>query len=390
MKVLIAHRSFPGQFRWLLEPLMKKGFEIVFLCKEKTDWPRYNITVIEAVSKNRQNSPRVVSNIGYEYEEEFVETAIALLNKGFNPDVIIAHSGWGVWRCADIFRPCKKILYCEWWFTKKNLKYHTLVDQNINLEVTTRLNNSAVRNAIATYDLCISPTIHQRSQFPSELREKIKIISDGFPLDYFSPQQIINTTEGLNDVLKLIYVSRGREFTRGFDRLCELINRLDESRCKYQCTIIADKRKIYDHDDTHALMHGETWKGLKTSPNLKFFDQKSYDEYKIELERADIHLYLSRPFVLSWSFIESCLLGSRICSLNNPSTLEVSCPNHIDFDNMNNLVSFIQQSAKPAAIKVLRNQKYNWLKTGYAQLFRTQHSVELQFQSLMKYFNVNE
>ena len=176
------------------------------------------------------------------------------------------------------------------------------------------------------------------------------------------------------------------EYTRGIDRLYEIINKANKEcgHSKLQFTIIADKRRVYDEKRAWDSNLPSLFEKLMKIPNVKIEGQLPYDEYIKRIQYSDIHLYLSRPFVLSWSFIESSLLGSFLLSLNNESTIEVSHSNHKDTESTDSIVSIIKNfsSSKPK-ISLLRSRKYDWTKTDEYNIYKNRFCLSRQINKLL-------
>ena len=218
------------------------------------------------------------------------------------------------------------------------------------------------------------------------MQKKLTVVKDGFPTNIFKPdfKQKFD-----NNILDLLYVSRGFEYTRGVDRLLELIEQLNKE-CppdSFKLTILADNRCVYDEkelwDDNAAHIRNR----LKEYSNVDFKDQLPYNEYIHQIRKSDIHLYLSRPFVLSWSFIESSLMGSYILSLNNKSTIEVSHSNHIDFKDIQSMCAMIKSFASSNdKLNKLRNSKLDWINSDEHEIYKTSHSLSRQINEYLTMF----
>jgi len=386
MKLLFVHRSFPGQFRWILPELSKKGFEIKFICVEKTEWPDQGIAIL----KVKTQGANCLEKIGLDFSDAALQGATHLQRSGFEPDVIISHYGYGLWRCQSVFPKAKLITYCEWMFNDANREIHswnanTKSDQS-DRSIINNLTSDAFTMGILKSDIAICPTHWQKNSFSTKLQKKLTVVKDGFPTNIFKPdfKQKFD-----NNILDLLYVSRGFEYTRGVDRLLELIEQLNKE-CppdSFKLTILADNRCVYDEkelwDDNAAHIRNR----LKEYSNVDFKDQLPYNEYIHQIRKSDIHLYLSRPFVLSWSFIESSLMGSYILSLNNKSTIEVSHSNHIDFKDIQSMCAMIKSFASSNdKLNKLRNSKLDWINSDEYEIYKTSHSLSRQINEYLTMF----
>ena len=266
------------------------------------------------------------------------------------------------------------------------MEYTSLnINKNDTLPDIVNLTNESLRTSILKADIYIVPTKWQKSTFPESLHEKLEVLNDGFPTDHFKPDWSIEKKKSSQNKLKIIYVSRGLDYTRGVDRLSEVLNLIEERELPIECTVIADDRRVYDDNKTNERMRTAIAKVTTTSSNLKYIKQLPYNEYIEKLHESDMHIYLSRPFVLSWSFIESSLLGSRIISIDNPSTLEVTHSNHLNLQSvekaMQTLESYCSNSIEP-----LRKSKLNWTHTSEYIHYSYIHSTKYYINKLVALF----
>ena len=385
MELLFVHRSYPGQFRWILPELVKKGIKIKFICIEKTDWPHQGIEVVEAKSSGADS----LEKIGYDFADASLQAAIYLKKKGFEPHAIISHYGYGLWRCKNVFKDSKLIVYCEWLFNADNRKFHGWEgssELSFDQEIINKLQQESLETAIALSDAAICPTEWQKNSFPKYLRNKICVLEDGFPTSLFYPKRVSEENSDDEYKLSILYISRGIEYTRGIDRLCEIIDKSNKE-CGFsrlQFTIIADKRRVYDEKDAWNKNLPPLYEKLTKIPNVNVVGQLPYNQYIDKIQASDIHLYLSRPFVLSWSFIESSLLGSFLLSFDNPSTIEVSHSNHKDMDSADSIVNVIKNfSSSKSKISLLRSRKHDWTNTEEYNIYKYRFCLSRQINQLL-------
>lgn len=387
MRVLLCHRSFPGQFRWVIYLFNKVGIDVIFLCKELTVWEEpKGINVIQVDTLvNRQKKQIPAAEAGEEFAYEFKEAAKALQEMNWIPNYIVSHSGWGVPRCKEVFPTAKLILYLEWWFTLENIKYLGYDPVDSSIPGVFNAVNCATKSAIMLSEKVIVPTYWQKRTIPSEFHEKITVIEDGFPLDFFNHKRIEQQAKKKDEPLNLIYAARSLEYTRGSDRLYRLVDYIKTNNCNCKLNIVADSRRVYD-DPNIYLQSEKVMKMCLDEEFITIKKQLPYDEYIQALATADIHLYLSRPFVLSWSFIESSLCGSRILSIENPASIEKHHPNHINFRTELECFEVIKHySNKNELIKIKSNSgnRSSWLNTREGENFKNRHSIENWFRSLI-------
>ena len=118
MKLLIIHQNFPGQFRQLTPYLQCQGHDIVALCSH--DRPvQDGIRVIRYQNQASAGSFNLSQDLWIEAISRAEQIAIhcqALLDSGWVPDRILAHSGWGEpLALHEVFPRVPIILWPELW-----------------------------------------------------------------------------------------------------------------------------------------------------------------------------------------------------------------------------------------------------------------------------------
>ena len=100
MKVLFVHQNFPAQFKHLAPALAAAGHEVVALTlRRQAPTALKGVRVVTyAVTRG---SSRGIHPWAGDFETKVIRgeacfrAALQLRDKGFSPDVIVAHPGWG-------------------------------------------------------------------------------------------------------------------------------------------------------------------------------------------------------------------------------------------------------------------------------------------------------
>jgi glycosyltransferase involved in cell wall biosynthesis len=315
-KILFLHPNFPAQYKDPCNSLAKENIhDIIFLCQ--THYGRKIAGINKLVLKGRGSHERTLQVSKSEHKrslyraEAYREAFASLKNRGWSPDVVISHCGWG---CGiylkDIWPYCRFIAYVEWWFnhegelTKRLLKnpYFGLSEGKTQ-ELSLRNLSSCYEMNIA--DDVVSPTAWQRQQLPKLLREKCIVIYDHIDRTIFFPDPHKQSSTPL-----LTYGTRGMEPMRGFPEFINSLPRLLKKWPQLRVEIAGTDSVNYG-----GLKPPEgSWKkwaqALLLKHNLSdrvcWKDYLSLVDYVDWLKRSWCHIYLSEPFVTSWSFIEAC------------------------------------------------------------------------------------
>ena len=112
---------------------------------------------------------------------------------------------------------------------------------------------------------------------------------------------------------------------RGFPEFIESIAYVQERRPNCHVVIVGSERVCYGR----SLPHGESYKDhmLKKVPldlsRVHFVGPLPYGLYLKVIQASDVHVYLTRPFVLSWSMIESLSTGCLVIGSDTGPVREV-------------------------------------------------------------------
>ena len=404
MKFLFLHQNFPAQFRHLAAALAQDpANQVVFATQRETG-------KIPGVRKllyrpSRQPHPKI-----HHYVRP-LETAVLegqavyrllqdLKQQGFYPDVVYAHSGWGPGLFVkDIYPRARSHCYFEWFYHARgsDADFDPSDPLDANAEAKIRVKNAPILLDLYSCDRGLSPTRWQWQQFPPEFRSKITVLHDGVDTDFFQPQPgaklvLPRLQLDLSHVNELVtYVAHGMEPYRGFPQFMHAIALLQQRRPHCHAVVVGEDRVAYGK----SLPDGKTYKQamleqLDLDPSrLHFTGLLPYAEYRQVLQASSVHIYLTRPFVLSWSMLEAMstgcvILGSRtapvqeaIADGENGFLIDFFDPEQIaarasDLLDRQTDLAVVQQHARETILanynlETLLAQHIHLVKTGSAQ-----------------------
>jgi len=360
MKFLFSHRNFPAQFRHILIELSKDyNNEIIFITGTK------NNVQIKGVKKIEYNLKRQVPPNCHRYIREYEESinhgqaaaeiAISLKKQGFTPDVIYAHPWGNSMFFKDVFPDVPLINFCEWYYNSKNCDMD--FDGKILNEDTlakNRCKNAQLLIDMVSCDMGICPTDWQKRQFPKNFHNKIEVIHDGVDTDYFiannnAELKIPNSDVILSKKDKVVtYATRGMELYRGFPQFMMMVEKLLKKRKDAQVVIGGEDRICYGA----KLANNKTYKQLMLEKldldlsRIHFTGGLPYGEYKKLLQISSAHIYLTYPFVLSWSMLEAMSTECIVIGSKTPPVEEVIQDNYngllVDFFNIDELLNKVE------------------------------------------------
>ena len=374
MRILFLHRNFPAQFRHLVQTLSNdRQNQVVFITNRKEGQ-------IPNVVKLIYETSRPVHEKTHHYVRPLEEAvldgqgvyrvAVSLKQSGFYPDIIYAHSGWGVGLfMKDIFPKAQYLCYFEWFYHAHgtDADFDPSDPLDADSEAKIRIKNAPILLDLAACDAGLSPTLWQRQQFPLEFQRKITILHDGIDTNFFQPNPKAHlsleiplddsekkTLELSPDQEIITYVSRGLEPYRGFPQFIEAIARLQHIRPQCQVVVVGEDRVAYGK----RLPDGKTYKTAMLEAfdldlsRLHFTGYLPYSQYLQVLQISSIHVYLTRPFVLSWSLLEALSTGCVVLGSNTPPVKEVIQPGFNGF-----LVNFFDIDAIVAQLTTLLDHR---------------------------------
>ena len=338
MKILVLHPNFPAQFRHLATVLGRDPQNKVVYATNRRDG---SIPGVEKVlyGKSRNVRPethhyvRPLESAVLEAQGAY-RVAYKLKERGFYPDIVYGHSGWGpTLFMKDAFPQAPLLCYFEWYYNAygSDASFDPSDPINADDEARIRIKNAPILLDLVACDRGLSPTNWQRSQFPAEFQSKIKVHHDGIDTSYFKPLpsaklSIPRINLDLTQAEEIVtYVARGMEPYRGFPQLIETISILQQKRPQCHFVIVGKDRVAYGKN----LPDGKTYKEvmLEKFPldlsRVHFTDLLPYDEYLQVLQASSVHIYLTRPFVLSWSMLEALATGCLIVASDTAPVTEV-------------------------------------------------------------------
>lgn len=322
MKVLFAHQNMPGQFKHLAPALAADGHEVVFLTKPG----KPNLPGVRKVEYQLHRQPGKAPHQYFDrYEDQLLHgQAVAricmkLQEEGFEPDVICAHTGWGeALFLKDVFPDARLLTFNEFFYRGRGTDTDFLKpERNIDRECRTRVRNAHMLISMSEADWGYVPTYWQWSTHPKAFRENMTIVHDGIDTDAIAPQPdaYIDLADGRRLTVKdevVTYVARNLEPYRGFDVVAAALQKIQETRPNAHILITGGDEVSYGSGPGYA----ENWKDALIPhrhldlDRLHFLGRLPHEEFGRMLSISSAHIYLTYPFVLSWSMLEAM---SRQC-----------------------------------------------------------------------------
>lgn len=337
MKILFVHENHPAQFGGFATFLVAEGHDVVFATAVPKDKIDKN-TAYRTLHYSRRREPINGTHPYLQVTEKavlngqgFAKSALRLKGTGFVPDIVVAHSGWGSGTFAkSIWPSCKFIQYLEWWYSfppRDKLPDSSYIHlENAASEAFYR-NVPFIMDALQA-DKIIIPTRFQAADVPKEFRSKIFVSHDGVDCGYFTNNASVDRSEQpykIPDNHKLLtYATRGMEPHRGFMEFMEALAIVQKKQNDIFTVIAGSDTVHYSSAPTGKSYKQKALETLKLDQNtIHFTGSLPKKNYRDLLVLSDCHVYLSVPFIPSWSLLDAAACSAPLVCSNNAAIKEV-------------------------------------------------------------------
>jgi glycosyltransferase involved in cell wall biosynthesis len=336
MNILFVHQNFPGQFKHLAPAMARQGHRVVALhINDCPPMPGVALVRYAVTTNPGQGTHRWLADLEAKTlrGEAAWKAALRLRQQGFVPDIIVAHPGWGESLFLQQVWPQAKMgIYCEFFYKAEG------ADTGFDPEFAAPETGSACRLQMknANYELHfprahagIAPTHWQASLFPEPFASRIAVIHDGIRTDQVCPNpearlhlQTRNgpVTVGRSDEV-ITFVNRNLEPYRGYHQFMRALPAILKARSQARVVIIGGNEVSYGAaPPPGAEGKPQTWreiflnevKGELDLSRVHFVGKVPYTDFLRVLQVSTVHVYLTYPFVLSWSLLEAMSAGCAI------------------------------------------------------------------------------
>ena len=399
MRILFLHQNFPGQFPHIASHLASiAGNQVLSISQQQargllgvhnigyqparriTKGIHHYIAGLESAVLNGQATAKVME---------------ALKQQGFKPDVVIGHAGWGeILYVKDVFPNTKLLNYFEFFYraTGADTDFDPEFPNTLDDVLRIRTKNSINLLSLHASDAGISPTQWQKSLYPSEFQPKISVIHEGVNTELAKPNPNAELT--LPNGLKLskkdkvvTFVARNLEPYRGFHVFMRALEDICQRQPDCHVLIVGGDEIIYGRKPDGALNYREK---LQNEVNfdkkrVHFLGKLPYSDYLTMLQISTAHVYLTVPFVLSWSMLEAMATGCVVIGSNTAPVIEVIDGENgvfVDFFSSSEIAEKVDDVLLNSASKkyvAMRNNARETILNNYI----TQKSIK-QYQHLLE------
>lgn len=356
MNILFIHQNFPGQFKFLAPALVAQGHAVTAFTMQKNAPAEWQGVKLVSYTASRGTTPDVHPWVS-DFETKAIRgeaafrTALKLKSEGYAPDVIIAHHGWGESLfLKDVWPAAKLGIYCEFFYHPHGADVGfdpEFPPQDAGDVCRLRLKNLNNLLHFEVADAGISPTHWQASTFPESFRNRIAVVHDGIDTEAVAPNPNVSLTLNGDLVLTrsdevITFVNRNLEPYRGYHIFMRALPEILARRPNARVLIVGGDDVSYGARPEA----GRKWKDIfidEVRPRISdadwarvhFLGNIPYQYFIPLLQLSTVHVYLTYPFVLSWSLLEAMSVGCAIVASDTQPLREA-----IRHDETGRLVNF--------------------------------------------------
>lgn len=327
--VLFVHSNFPAQFRDLAQTLIARGVSCAAVSGQAA--PGIPEVRNARYALGRGTTPGIFS-FAVRPEADLIRGRAALNGarmlkaEGFDPQVIVGHSGWGeTVFLKEAFPDAKQVLYPEFFYHGRGLdigfdtEFSPVTEEAVLLGKT---KNAVMSLALTDADVIVCPTRFQASTLPSIFQSRVRVFHEGVDVGAIRPGPA--SPFALDDgrmiapgTPVITHINNQMEPLRGLHIFLRALPRLLDAVPEAQVLIIGgDKERAYGGHPPD----GRSWKavcmdGLEdrlTPDRVHFLGRVAHGRMLAALRLARAHVYYTYPFVLSWSLAEAMASGCYV------------------------------------------------------------------------------
>ncbi len=338
MRLLVLHQNFPGQFSHFVKAWSQRsGWDVRAIGRDTAPGlpgfdglTRYKL----ARAPHAQQHPYLrTMESAVLHGQQVARVLLDMKRRGFTPDTVLAHPGWGEsLYVKDVFPDARLVHYCEWYYNAEGADLGFDPEFPITFDDRERVRTWNALHALnlTQCDAAVTPTHWQKSRHPEIFQPKMTVQHEGIDTEGLGPDANATITTPLGVTLKagdpvVTYVARNLEPYRGFHIFMRALEKLQKQHKTVHALIIGGDDVSYGKRPTDAM----TWreKMLREvkldATRTHFLGKLPRAQYIKVLQVSAAHVYLTYPFVLSWSLLEAMACGVNIVASDTAPVREV-------------------------------------------------------------------
>ncbi|HEV2188766.1 MAG TPA: glycosyltransferase family 4 protein [Stellaceae bacterium] len=337
MNWLFIHQNFPGQYVHAARHLVDNGDTVVFITQQRERELAGVRKIVYAPPPAPQGSHPFTRDFDTAVENGLavVQICEGLKREGFTPDLVVGHNGWGeILYVKDCWASVPLLGYFEFFYraSGSDLDFDPEFQPNDTDRMRMRTRNAVNLLGLETADWGQTPTEFQRNQYPERYRRGISVIHEGIDTELVRPDPTTQLWLAGGLMLSrrdpvVTYSARNLEPYRGFHVMMRMLPKLFARHPTARVLIVGDNGVSYGRRPTRAT----SWRqqmlaeldGQIDLGRVRFLGRLPYSQYLAMLRISSAHLYLTYPFVLSWSLLEAMAAGCAVVASRTAPVEEV-------------------------------------------------------------------
>lgn len=338
--LLFIHQNMPAQWRSLIPALAARAEHRLVCVSKRRDFAppgigRVVYEVADAATGPGAGAHRYAATFdaAVRHGQQVARACEILAQNKFRPDLIVGHPGWGeTLYVKEVFPQTPLLHYCEWYYRAHgaDVNFDPAAQQDLDGNSATISRNAHLLMALEACDWGYSPTNWQKRQHPAAYQDKVSVLFDGIDTDAAAPDPAARFALPDGRVLApgdevITYVARGLEPYRGFPSFIRALPEILRRRPAARAVVVGADEVSYGRPPPG----GGTWRAalaaeVELDPDrVHFLGRINRADYVRVLQVSAVHVYLTVPFVLSWSLLEAMAAGCMVVASATPPVQEV-------------------------------------------------------------------
>lgn len=341
MDILFVHQNFPAQFVHVARALKERpGLRLAVVTHKGNEQQETLPGARYGWESKRAGSPhRIAENFALRSSQGHMaaKAMMALRARGFDPKLIVGHLGWGETLFAkDVFPDATLVVHAEFFYSATGADVGfdpEFPNGGVDHLFELRAKNAAILAAMNDADIAVAPTRWQASRFPTYLQNKLNVVHEGIDTNRVRPDPAATFHVAGTDLVfrpgdeVISFVNRNLEPYRGYHIFMRALPAILAARPKAQAVIVGGDAVSYGG----APANGASWKDFFLAevrerlplPRVHFVNRIPFNDFVSLMQVTAAHIYLTYPFVLSWSMLQAMSAGAPLIASATSPVLEV-------------------------------------------------------------------
>ncbi len=338
MNILFLHPNMPGQFKHLARAFGAEGGHRIYFVTKHTSAEIPGVTRVTYGTKQGEHKEthrylRLTERAVYQGQAAWRACHQLKTKEGFEPDIVISHPGWGdTLFLRDLFPKARFLNFCEFYYRAHGADVDFDPEELPNEDTLARLRIKNITNqaSLENMDWAIAPTVWQWSLHPAEYQPRISVIHDGVDVKQCQPNGQASITLPNGKKFKpgdevMTYIARNFEPYRGFPTFMKAAEILLRERPNLHIIAVGADDVSYGKAAAPGTTYRSEWlkKVQLPADRIHWTGTIPYDQLIALFQVSAAHLYMTYPFVLSWSMLEAMACGAALVTSDTMPVREV-------------------------------------------------------------------